>query len=86
MPGTIPVLSRFLSVAAIITVIGGWSLGYARFHGTEPASAKLAAASPEIMQLVRDEHGLVANMLTAQLTRQKQELAAATSGRTISDH
>jgi hypothetical protein len=78
MPGTVPLLGRFLSVAAVITVIGGLLLGYQRFHGTEPAIAQVALASPEIMQLLRDEHGLVANMLTEQLTRQKMELAAAT--------
>lgn len=84
MPTTIPFLSRFLGVAAIITVISGWLLGYQQFRGAEPAVAKLAAASPQIKQLVRDEHGLVANMLTEQLARQRQELAAATPGRTIS--
>ena len=81
---TVPFLGRFLGVAAIVTVISGWSLGYQRFHGAEPAVAKLAAASPEIKRLVRDEHGLVANMLTKQLTRQRQELAAATPRPTIS--
>jgi hypothetical protein len=84
MPGTAPFLSRFLSVAAIIIAIGGWLLSYPRFHGAEPAVAKLAAASPEIMQLVRDEHGLIENMLTEQLRRQKQQLAAATRRRTVS--
>ena len=83
---TIPFLSRFLGVAAIITVIGVGLLGYRQFHGAEPAVPRLATASPGIKQLVRDEHGLVANMLTKQLTRQKQELAAATPGRTISGH
>jgi hypothetical protein len=84
MPTTVPFLGRFLGVAAIITVISGWLLGYQQFHRAEPAVARLAAASPEIKQLVRDEHGLVANMLTEQLTGQKQELAGATPRRTIS--
>ena len=81
---TVPFLSRFLGVAAIITVISGGLLGYQQFYGAEPAVARLAAASPEIKRLVRDEHGLVANMLTKQLTRQKQEMAAATPRTTIS--
>jgi hypothetical protein len=81
---TIPFLSRFLGVAAIIAVIGVCLSGYQQFHRAEPAVARSAAASPEIKRLVRDEHGLVTNMLREQLTRQKQEMAAATPLTTIS--
>ncbi len=42
-----------------------------------PHTVPVAAASPEMMQVLRDEHGLVATMLEARLATEKQELTAA---------
>jgi hypothetical protein len=42
---------------------------------TEPA-VQVAPASAEMMQLLRDEHGLIAKFLNAQLEREKAEVAS----------
>jgi hypothetical protein len=42
---------------------------------TEPA-AQVAPASAEMMQLLRDEHGVIISFLNAQLEREKAELAS----------
>jgi hypothetical protein len=43
---------------------------------TEPA-AQVAPASAEMMQLLRDEHGVIISFLNAQLEREKTELASS---------
>ena len=63
-----PSLSRFLSTAVLASVIGGVLLSYEWKHAVGPPVAQVAPASLEMMQILRDEHGLIANMLKAQLT------------------
>ena len=63
-----PSLSRFLSTAVLASVIGGVLLSYEWKHAVGPPMAQVAPASLEMMQILRDEHGLIANMLKAQLT------------------
>jgi hypothetical protein len=81
MSRNIPLLGRFLSTAALASLIGGVLLSYQWGHGAGPSMAQVTPASPEMMQLVRDEHGLVATMLKAQLATEKKELAAAGTNR-----
>ena len=81
MPRTMPLPSRFLSTAALASVMAGLLLSYQWVHTTGPRAVTVAAASPEMMQVLRDEHGLVATMLEARLATEKQELAAAGTGR-----
>ncbi len=66
-----PSLSRFLSTAVLASVIGGVLLSYEWKHAVGPPVAQVAPASLEMMQILRDEHGLIANMLKAQLTTQR---------------
>lgn len=71
-----PLLGRFLSTAALASVIGGLLLSYQWGQAAAPATVRVAPASPEMMQLLRDEHGLVTTMLDARLATEKRELAA----------
>jgi hypothetical protein len=77
-----PLLGRFLSTAALASVMVGLLLSYQWGHAAGPSMAQVVApASPEMMQLLRDEHGLVATMLKAQLATEKRELAAGGTDR-----
>jgi hypothetical protein len=73
--------SRSLSTAALASVTAGLLLSYQWCHATVPSREQASTASPEMMQLLRDEHGLVATMLQAQLATEKQELRAANADR-----
>jgi hypothetical protein len=81
MSRNIPLLGRFLSTAALASLMGGVLLSYQWGHGAGPSMAQVTPASPEMMQLVRDEHGLVATMLKTQLAAEKRELAAGSADR-----
>jgi hypothetical protein len=81
MSRNMPLLGRFLSTAALASVMGGLLLSYQWGHAAGPSLAQVAPASPEMMQLLRDEHGLVATMLKAQLATEKQERAAGGADR-----
>jgi hypothetical protein len=76
MSRTMPFLGRFLSTAALASVMAGMLLSHQWDHAAAPSMAPAAPASPEMMQLLRDEHGLVASMLSARLATEKRELAA----------
>jgi len=72
MSSEFPVLARFLATGALASVIGGFSLSNQWGRLAEPPVTPASRLSPEMMQLVRDEHGLVANMIKAQLAAEKQ--------------
>ena len=62
--------------ATTVSLMGGLVFthyGLGRF--AEPA-AQVAPASAEMMQLLRDEHGVIVSFLNAQLEREKTQLAA----------
>jgi len=62
--------------AATASLIGGLLFThYGLGHVSEPA-AQAAPASAEMMQLLRDEHGLMVAFLNAELAREKAKLAA----------
>jgi hypothetical protein len=69
-----PVLSRLLRTALLSTVATAMLLAYQWSQSAAPHAAT-TAASPEMMRLLRDEHGLVAAMLEAHLAAEKKELA-----------
>lgn len=85
MPYDAPLPVRFLSKlvldilpAALASVIGGvlfsqYQLG--RPAAGAPATEQAAPASAEMMQLVRDEHALIANFLEAERANEKSRLA-----------
>lgn len=63
--------------AALASLIGG--LLFTQFQlGRMPApvAAQVAPASSEMMQLLRDEHGLIVNYLKAQVASEKKQLTA----------
>ena len=61
---------RFLGTAILVgSVIAGVPLTYQWGHAAEPPLVKVTPASPEMMQLLRDEHGLVREMLKVQNAR-----------------
>jgi hypothetical protein len=76
MRQTKPLLSGFLGTAALAIVVGGLLLNHQGGHAAGPSEAQVAPASAAMMQVLRDEHGLVATMLSARLATEKQELAA----------
>jgi hypothetical protein len=76
-----PLLGRFLSTAALASVMAGLLSSYQWGHAAGPSIGQVTPASPEMMQLLRDEHGLVATMLKAQLATEKRELAAGGADR-----
>ena len=81
-----PLLVRFFSKlvldilpAALASVIGGFLFTHYDWSGTRapaPASERVAPASAEMMQLVRDEHAVVASYLKAQVAAERDRLAA----------
>jgi hypothetical protein len=83
-----PLLGRFLTKlvhdilpAVLASVIGGFLFTHFQLgRAPEPAVAVRAApASTEMMQLLRDEHGLILNFLKAELASEKRQLAVADS-------
>jgi hypothetical protein len=76
MSQNVPLQSRFLGAAALASVIGGLLLSHQWGYAAKPPMVQVVPASPEMMQLLRDEHGLIANMLNARLATEKKELAA----------
>jgi hypothetical protein len=61
------VLARLLTIGVVAGVIGGLSLGSQLDRAAEPPLGHASPASREMMQLVYDEHELVADMVKAQL-------------------
>jgi hypothetical protein len=61
---------RFLGMAMLVaSVIAGIPLSLQWGYAAEPPLVKVTPASPEMMQLLRDEHGLVGDMLKVQIAR-----------------
>jgi hypothetical protein len=61
---------KFLSVAVLGgSVIAGVLLSYQWGQAAGPSLVKVTPASPEMMQLLRDEYGLVTEMLKVQNAR-----------------
>jgi len=61
---------KFLSMVVLgVGVIGGVLLSYQWSQAAEPPLVKVTPASPEMMQLLRDEYGSVTEMLKVQNAR-----------------
>jgi hypothetical protein len=63
--------STFLGAAALASVIAGALVSYEWSYTAESRLVRITPASPEMMQLLRDEHGLMADMLKVQLRNEK---------------
>ena len=66
-----PLLSRFLGTAVLASVIGGMLFSFERGHSAGPPVMQVTPASLEMMQVLRDEHGLMVNMVRAQLATER---------------
>jgi hypothetical protein len=62
-----PLLSRFLGTAVLASVIGGMLFSFEWIHGAGPPVVQGTPASLEMMQVLRDEHTLMTNVIKAQL-------------------
>ncbi len=71
MPWERPVMARLLTTVMCASAVGGlllsnqWNL---RVKPLQVQASRATPASPEMMQLLRDEHDLVAQMVRAQLS------------------
>ena len=68
--------STFLGAAALASVIAGALVSYEWDHTAKSRLVRVTPASPAMMQLLRDEHGLVADMLKAQVANEEGSAAS----------
>jgi hypothetical protein len=61
----------FLGAAALASVIAGVLVSYEWGHTAESRLVRVTPASPEMMQLLRDEHSLMTDMLKVQLAKEE---------------
>lgn len=88
-----PLLARLLTKllhdvlpAALASLIGGLLFTHFQLARMVEPAAQVTSASAEMMQLLRDEHGLIVNFLKAEMTKEKTQLAAAQAApRGVSD-
>ena len=62
----------FLGAAALASVIAGLLVSHELSHTAEERLVKVTPASPEMMQVLRDEHGLIADMVKVQIANEKE--------------
>ena len=58
--------------AAVASLIGGLLLGYQWGQPADASVVKVLPASLEMMQLLRDEHRLIASMLESRIATEKK--------------
>jgi hypothetical protein len=62
---------RFLGTAVLGSAVAALLLSYVAWgHTPEAPLVRVSPASPKMVQLLRDEHGLVADMLKLQMTKE----------------
>ena len=66
-----PLLSRFLGTAVLASVLGGMLFSFEWSHAAGPPVMQVTPASVEMMQILRDEHGMMTNMIKAQLATER---------------
>jgi hypothetical protein len=78
-----PLLGRFFAKlvfdvlpAALASLVGGFLLTHYGLGRAPVPAAQAAPATAEMMQLLRDEHGLIVNFLKAEMASEKKRLAA----------
>ena len=60
--------------ATTASLVGGLLFAHYGLGRATESAAQVAPASAEMMQLLRDEHGVIVSFLNAQLEREKTEL------------
>ena len=76
---TMPLLRRFFGKlvhdilpAALASLLGGFLIAHFQLNRPpDPVTVPVARASPEMIQLLRDEHGLIGNFVKAQIASEK---------------
>jgi hypothetical protein len=79
---TMPLLRRFfgklihdIMPAALASLLGGFLITHFQLNRPpEPVTVPVARASPEMMQLLRDEHGLIGSFVKAQIANEKNAI------------
>jgi hypothetical protein len=79
---TMPLLRRFFGKlvhdilpAALASLLGGFLITHFQLNRPpEPVTVPVARASPEMMQLLRDEHGLIGSFVQAQIANEKNAI------------
>ena len=79
---TMPLLRRFFGKlihdilpAALASLLGGFLITHFQLNRPpEPVTVPVAPASPEMMQLLRDEHGLIGSFVKAQIANEKNAI------------
>ena len=61
-----------LGTLVLASVIGGSLLSFEWIHAAGPPVVQVTPASLEMMRVLRDEHGLMANMVKAQLSTDRR--------------
>jgi hypothetical protein len=65
-------LVRDILPAALASLLGGFLITHFQLNRVpEPVTVPVAHASPEMMQMLRDEHGLIVNFVKAQVENEK---------------
>jgi hypothetical protein len=84
MRHSVPLLRRFAAKfvhdilpAALASVIGGFVFTHVQLLSRVPEPAAGRPASAEMIQLLRDEHGLMADFLKSEMAKEKAQLTAA---------
>ena len=70
-----PILARFLATGALASVIVAFLLSNPWSRPAGPLLAQASRSSPQMMQLMRDEHDLVESMVKAQVVAEAQRTA-----------
>jgi hypothetical protein len=71
---------KFFGTALLGSAIVALLLSYQWGHAAEPPLVKVTPPSPQMMQLLRDEHSLIADMIKLQIANEK-ELGAGSADR-----
>ena len=67
-------MKRFLTLGLVAVGLTGFVMASQWGHAAEPPAYPIRA-TPEMMQLLRDEHDLVADMIKAQLAAERDRYA-----------
>ena len=68
--------------AALASLIGGFVFTHFQLGRVpEPVAAQVTPASDEMMQLLRDEHGLIVSFIQGRIANEKKQLVADESAR-----
>jgi hypothetical protein len=81
MSWRVSVQARLLIAGMLVSLVGGLLLSTQSCRAVEASLGKGTSASPEMMQLVRDEHALVAEMIKAQMAARGGGLEGSLSDR-----